>query len=125
TSAQGAPPCRTDAAEPCLSAVCVSQAADQTDQSDAHQQPRDLGGSAARGQALLQLWNQVGQRYIDEAAAGHGQEIGQVVVQPVDQPPAGQAAQSGDGARERNLDQRSAPVGTGEAQHGVVADVVR
>jgi hypothetical protein len=85
----------------------------------------DLRGGLARGQALLQLRNQVGQRHVDEAAAGQHQEVRQPAVQLVDQPPAHDAAQHGHGAGERHLHQRRALVGRALAQHDEVADVVR
>ena len=69
-------------------AVRVSEAAHDRHQRDAGQQPGDLGQRLARAQALLQLRDQVGQRHVDEAAAGHHQEV------TAGSPPAGRPATS-------------------------------
>jgi hypothetical protein len=59
--------------------------ADQHHHAHAHSQPDDLRRRLTRRQACLQLGNQVSQRHIHKAAAGHHQKIRQPVVQSVDQ----------------------------------------
>ncbi|WP_284461292.1 ZIP family metal transporter, partial [Chryseobacterium sp.] len=66
----------------------VRQPAHTCDKDDADRQPGDLRDGLARGQALLQLRDQIGQRHVDEAAAGQHQEVRQQAVQRVDQRPA-------------------------------------
>ena len=73
----------------------------------------------------MQLRDQIGQRHINKAAAGHHQEIRQPVVQGVDQHIAHRPAQSGDGPGHRHLDDGRLAAAAALAQHGQVAHVVR
>ena len=57
--------------------LAVRQSAHQRDQHDPRHQPHDLRRRLARRQAPLQLRNQIGQRDVDEAAAGQHQKVRQ------------------------------------------------
>jgi hypothetical protein len=95
------------------------------DQRDAAEQPGDLRQRLARAQPLLQLRDQVGERDVDEAAAGHHQEVRQVATrrstshQPTS-PPSGVTAPASDTFTSAHARAAALP-----AQHGEVADVVR
>lgn len=91
----------------------------------AYRQPEDLRGGLFEAEAFLQLGNQVCQRHVDEAAAHDDQEVGQVVLQLVDQPVAHQTAQRGDGAGKRNFDQCHAFIAAALVEHHQIAHVVR
>ena len=88
-------------------------------------QPENLRRRLFEAEAFLQLRDQICQRHVDEAAADHDQEVGQVVLQLVDQPVTGQAANGGNGAGERDFDQGNAFVAAVLVEHHQVAHVVR
>jgi hypothetical protein len=51
----------------------------------ARSQPQDLRHGFTRGQAALQLGDQIGQRHIHKTAAGHDKKKWQKVMQRIDQ----------------------------------------
>src|SRR4051812_35006143 len=62
-------------------ALGVRETARERHHRNADQQPRDLHGGLPRGQAPLQLRDEVCQCHVDEAAAGDHQEVRQRIVQ--------------------------------------------
>ncbi len=89
--------------------VKVREGAGCAHQGNASAQPDDLQRCGAGTLVLLQLWNQVSQRDIDEAAAGKGEEVREEARQVGHQPPADKPAQYGDRTGHGHLDQGRTP----------------
>jgi len=103
----------------------MREGADGSDEGNACHQPNHLQCGRTGTHLLLQLGDQIGQRNINEAAAGQGQKIRQEAREVGHQPPTGKPAQGCERTGKRNLDEGGTPTTACSCQNDQIADMVR